>query len=94
LLEVQRVEGKRCCVVEDVLSTGREMDLTALLIFLSKGQLDRVACLYDLQIASPLLIREERIFALCRPSAKIGYERLAKHKGLTESERDNGKTGA
>lgn len=80
LLEAQRVEGKKCCVIEDVLGTGRETDLITLLIFLAKGQVEQVACLYDLQIASPLLIPEERIVSLCRPSPKIRYERRPKYE--------------
>ena len=81
LLEAQGVEGKICCVVEDVLGTGREIDLTTLLVFLAKGRVQRVACMYDLQIASPLLVRDQEVISLCKPSPRVRYQRQPKYKG-------------
>jgi hypothetical protein len=71
-----KVQGKRLCVVEDVISSGREIDMTYLVIYSNEGEVERVATLFNLELTKPKFIDTKRIVSLCRPSAKIGYKRV------------------
>lgn len=62
-----KVKGLTFCMVEDVVSTCREVDLTYLLIWTSKGQVKRVVTLYDLEMGSPILFPRDNILSLCTP---------------------------
>ena len=81
IVTLQGIQGKRLCMIEDVVSTGREVDLVYLLSFLQGGGVGRVICLFDLEIASPLLLKGDRLIALCRPSPNLKYKRVAKYAG-------------
>lgn len=75
------LENKNLCLVEDVISTGRELDLIYLLTFLSKGEIKKVISLFNLEIAHSRLLTSDMIFALCKPSKKINYKRVPMYHG-------------
>lgn len=50
-----------------------------LLLFSRNARIDRVISLFDLEIASPLLLQKASLMSLCRPSREIKYERLPKY---------------
>jgi hypothetical protein len=79
IVALQGIQGKRLCMIEDVVSTGREVDLVHLLSFLQGGSIERVVCLFNLDIASPLLAKADSLISLCRPSLALKYKRLAKY---------------
>jgi hypothetical protein len=81
IVSLQGMQGRRLCMIEDVISTGREADLVYLLSFLQGGGIGKVICLFNLDIASPLLIKADRLISLCRPSLGLRYRRLAKYAG-------------
>jgi hypothetical protein len=71
-----KVQGKKFCVIEDVISSGREIDMTYLVVYSNDGEVERVASLFNLELANPRFIEKSRIISLCKPSAKIGYKRV------------------
>lgn len=75
-----RVAGRKFCVVEDVVSTGREVDLVSLLLFAHTAKVLRAVALFDLGIASPLLIPKGSFLALSQPSRQLKYQRVPKYK--------------
>lgn len=79
LIGLDKIDGKKLCMVEDVVSTGREIDMTQLIVYLHKAELLRTVCLFNLEIASSRLIPEDNILVLCRPSKKLGYKRYPKY---------------
>lgn len=79
LIGLERIEGKKLCMVEDVMSTGRELDMTQLIVYLHKAEIVRAVCLFNLEIALSRLIPEDKILFLCKPSNKIGYKRFPKY---------------
>jgi hypothetical protein len=81
IVALQGMQGKRLCMIEDVVSTGREADLVYLLSFLQGGSVGRVICLFNLEVASPLLLEGDRLISLCRPSVNLKYKRVAKYAG-------------
>jgi len=73
-------EGK-FIMVEDVISTGRELDLLYLLVFLSRGEIERAVCFLNLEVASPVVFDPKRVFTLCYPTLIIkNYKRLSKYE--------------
>jgi len=79
LIELDIIEGRKLCMVEDVISTGRELDMTQLIVYLHKAEISRAACLFNLEVALPHLIPKDKIFCLCNPSNKIGYKRFPRY---------------
>jgi len=75
LLGLERINRKRLCMVEDVISTGREIDLMQMLIYLEGAQLTTVVALFDLEISRCRLVHDTCIHSLCRPSVRIQYKR-------------------
>ncbi len=82
LIDLGIAEGKRYCMVEDVISTGRELDLTHLIVYLNDSFIERVITLFDLEVASSRLINDANIMALCKPSAEIGYIKYPKYQSV------------
>ena len=79
LRTLDSLDQRKFCVIEDVISTGRELDMLRLLLFSRNARIDRVISLFDLEIASPLLLQKASLMSLCRPSREIKYERLPKY---------------
>ena len=76
LLGLDQINRKRLCMIEDVISTGREIDLMQMLIYLQNATLFNVVCLFDLEISRPRLVSTKCIVSLCRPAKEIHYKRL------------------
>jgi len=72
-------EGK-FIIVEDVISTGRELDLLYLLIFLSGSEVERAVSFLNLEVASPVVFDPKKVLTLCNPTLIIrNYKRLLKY---------------
>ncbi len=72
---------KQVLIIEDVIASGREIDLLALLILTNNGEIGRASCIFDLECASSRFIKSELIISLVKPSQHIGYERIPKYIG-------------
>jgi hypothetical protein len=68
--------GANAVIVEDVISTGREVDLIALLAIVSGREISEVHTVFHLEIAEPLLIQRDRVHAMARPTLALNYVRL------------------
>lgn len=79
LIGLETIGGKKLCMVEDVISTGRELDMIQLVAYLNKAEISKAVCLFNLDIASSRLVAEDTILSLCNPSRKIGYKRIPKY---------------
>ncbi len=62
-------------IIEDVISTGREVDLIALLALVSGREIKAVYTVYHLDIAEPLLVPRKIVQALARPAKSLNYLR-------------------
>ncbi|MDO8848378.1 MAG: hypothetical protein Q7W51_08350 [Coriobacteriia bacterium] len=80
LLGLERIGAKRLCWIEDVMSTGRELDMTQLVVRQYNAEVTQAVCLFDLEVAKSRLMSPSKIESLCRPSKAIGYSRLAKYE--------------
>ncbi|MBX3134562.1 MAG: hypothetical protein KF689_14360 [Gemmatimonadaceae bacterium] len=80
--------GEHVVVIEDVISTGREIDLLQLLAIVNDGQVVRVIALYDLDIARPILVEGRRLDSLCWPGNRIQYLRRAHSDSLVPDKAD------
>lgn len=74
-IDVMRSLPREVIIIEDVLSSGREVDFIALLALVRRSDVARVVSLYDLEIAHPRLIPANRVIALSRPARMAGYKR-------------------
>lgn len=79
LLGLDRVDNKRICMIEDVMSTGREVDMTEIIARVHHAEISRAISMFDLEVASSRLVSKNRLLALCRPSKEIQYSRLPKY---------------
>jgi orotate phosphoribosyltransferase len=68
--------GTKAVIIEDVVSTGREVDLIALLALVNGSEITRVLTVYDLEVAEPLLVPRHAVCALAKPSRALNYIRL------------------
>jgi orotate phosphoribosyltransferase len=68
--------GANVVIIEDVVSTGREIDLIALLALIRGSEVKRVVAVYDLQVAVPLLVPRDAVRALSQPARALNYVRL------------------
>lgn len=78
---LERFEGQRLCVIEDVVGTGREVDLLSVFVFTRGGEITNAVGVFDLEIARTRLLDATQLEALCRPSIAIHYERLPSFRG-------------
>jgi orotate phosphoribosyltransferase len=85
-MRLERVEGKQLCMVEDVISTARELDMTQLIMFLNKAEVKKAICLFDLEIASSRFIDRDNILSLCKPSTRISYRRIPRYMYSDQTE--------
>lgn len=79
LIGIENIGGKKLCMVEDVMSTGRELDMIQLVTYLNNAEISRAVCLFNLDVASSRLVAKEMILSLCNPSRQIGYKRIPKY---------------
>jgi hypothetical protein len=80
LIGLEKLGGRRFCMIEDVISLGREVDLIYLVLFLHNIKLERVMSMFDLEIGSPLLLGSTECVSLCKPRMKMKYRRFPKYK--------------
>lgn len=73
---IENLRQKRFCLVEDVVSTGREVDMAALLAVLRDAEIRRAVCVFDLEVARPRLVPSSSLISLCRPSRKLRWRQV------------------
>jgi hypothetical protein len=76
-IDVMRPLPREVIIIEDVLSSGREIDFIALLALVRGSDITQVICVYDLEIAHPRLIPPARVVSLSRPAKLANYSRSA-----------------
>ena len=72
---LDRIDGKKVVLLEDVVSTGREVDMTQLACLLRQAEVTKVVCLFSLEVARSRLLPESSLLSLCRPSRRLRYLR-------------------
>lgn len=82
-----QLKKKKVCIIEDVVATGREVDLLALLALVQDAEINRAVCVFDLECASSKFIDSDKIISLCKPSCELDYERIPKYIGEMNHDR-------
>lgn len=76
----EKLDEGKFVIIEDVISTGRELDLLYLLIFLSGSEVERAVSFLNLEVASPVVFDPKKVLTLCNPTLIIrNYKRLLKY---------------
>ena len=88
------INGKRLIIVEDLISTGREVDLLYFFLDYIGVEVRRIISLFDLQKAGPILNgssgKKLTLLSLCRPLPKIsGYKQIPKYEYNNMKRRKN-----
>lgn len=78
-VDLEKINGKKLIMVEDVISTGREIDMTQIIAYLHNSEITRVVGLFNLEIALSRLISQDHTISLCKPSKNIKYLRVPKY---------------
>ena len=77
LIEMRdKLEGKKVIVIEDVISTGREVDLLYFFLIYHRAEVKKIISVVDLLCARPVLLKQHVVLPLCRPSKSLKYERI------------------
>lgn len=87
------IHQRKVIIIEDLISTGREVDLLFLFLKYIGASIIAIVSLFDLERANPILISEDsvgsdfRIHSLCKPSKyldnpgeELGYKRISKYE--------------
>lgn len=72
----EKLNGKKLIIIEDVISTGREVDLLYFFLIYHRVEVKLVISIIDLNCAHPVLLQQNKILSLCKPSVKLGYKRI------------------
>jgi len=72
-----KLNKKKFILIEELIATGHEVDLTNLFVYIKGGVISKVITPFNLKISCPITIKNDNIISLCFPSKDIGYERLA-----------------
>ena len=75
---LQRLFGHKVCVIADVVSTGRELDLMHSYLRHADASILQAVSVFDLEVARPLAATCE-ITALCRASRFLDYVRIPRY---------------
>lgn len=80
----EQLRGKRFVLVEDVTSTGREIDLLTLSALFLGATATRVVAAFDMEIAASLLQGASSVVCLARPAMRIAYGRVSRLAQIVE----------
>ncbi len=87
LIEMKdKLEGKRLIIIEDVISTGREVDLLYFFLIYHRVEVKKIISVIDLQCAKPVLAKQNIILSLCRPSESLRYKRILAYQGDSDED--------
>lgn len=80
----RQLKGKTFCIIEDVISTCREIDLITMTAFFLGGSVTRALALFDFEIGSSLLLGAPNVRSIVRPRELLRYVRVPKFQGETQ----------
>jgi len=77
LIEIgHALEGKKLIIIEDVISTGREVDLLYFFLIYHRVEVKKIISIVDLNCAFPILPERSLVLSLCKPSINLKYRRI------------------
>ena len=77
LIEIgHALEGKKLIIIEDVISTGREVDLFYFFLIYHRVEVKKIFSIVDLNCAFPILPEQSLVVSLCKPSINLKYKRI------------------
>lgn len=72
----EKMRGKNILILEDVVSTGREIDLITLFGYLHDANVNNALCIFNLQVMNSVFFDPKNIVSLSYPAKDLEYERL------------------